>query len=186
MKNRLISGIILVVLGALIALGPITIFPVCGIGDSHAAEMGDGEQAMQGDGTDAQPAMGEGAHGGEQPAMGGSGGESSAESSTTVMKCFWTARAELGIGALIAIVGVLLIVLKSRQIRLGLSLAAALNGILALLVPTALIGVCGHASMQCRIGTLPALVILSSFVIIVAALNTVYLSKARSEKPVSE
>jgi len=31
MKNRLITGILFIILGVLIAFGPITIFPVCGV-----------------------------------------------------------------------------------------------------------------------------------------------------------
>lgn len=78
-----------------------------------------------------------------------------------VMKCRWTAQAELGIGLLISVLGALLIVFKSKQIRIGLSLSAALNGILALLIPTVLIGVCENAHMTCRALALPALSVLS-------------------------
>jgi hypothetical protein len=156
------------------------------MGGAQSAMSADEKPAMGGAHADEKPATDAGAHADEKPAMGASGSDSSTESAAPVMKCFWTARAELGIGALIVILGALLIVFKSRQLRIGLSLAAALNGILALLVPTLLIGVCDHASMQCRIGTLPALVILSSFVIAVAALNAIYLFRSYSKEPLSE
>lgn len=128
MKNRLISGILFLIFGLLIALGPQIIFPVCG---------GQGE--------------------------------------TTPMKCYWTAQAELGAGLVIAFQGLLLILFSSRQIRMGLNLATGLNGVLALLLPTVLIGVCGSTRMNCRSLTLPALVILSTFVIAGSVINGIYL-----------
>ncbi|NLD46099.1 MAG: DUF4418 family protein, partial [Clostridiaceae bacterium] len=40
----------------------------------------------------------------------------------STMKCFWTGRAELGIGILIIILGILNMAIPSIQARLGLSL----------------------------------------------------------------
>lgn len=150
MKNRILISIILIILGLLIALGPIILFPVCGI---HAEET-EHEMAKE---------IQEGAM---QQAK---------------MKCFWTARAELGIGILIAILGVLHFILKSEQLRIGLSIGAILNGVLALLIPNTLIGVCRKAGMMCRIGTLPALTIFSSLVIIVCTVNVFYLYRLRKK-----
>jgi hypothetical protein len=137
MKNRLLTGILFIILGGLIAIGPQTIFPVC-------------EVHMAGPASMSIPAG-------------------------TVMKCHWAARAELGVGFLIGLIGVFLIIFQSRQIRLGLSLALILNGILALLIPTALIGVCSSAHMTCRSLTLPALIIISSVIIVASAANVLYL-----------
>ena len=147
MKNRLLSGIALLVLGTFVALAPVTLFPVCAV-----------EEARRTAEQETVPA-------------------SMAHGQKTVMKCFWTARAELGTGGLIALLGILLIVLKSPQTRIGISISAALNGILVLLLPTVLIGVCSHAGMACRSGTLPALMVLGSFVIAAALLNALYLYK---------
>jgi hypothetical protein len=96
-----------------------------------------------------------------------------------VMKCFWTRRVELGIGVLIAVLGALSLVFKSSQIRLGLGIAVFLNGILALLIPTALIGVCDHAHASCRILTLPALLVLSSILLLISVINGISLFKSR-------
>jgi hypothetical protein len=92
-----------------------------------------------------------------------------------VMKCHWTARAELGIGFVIVLSGVLLTVIQSDRIRLGLSLGIILNGILSLLIPTVLIGVCGGQHMTCHSLTLPALAVISGIVIIAAAVYTLFL-----------
>jgi hypothetical protein len=94
-----------------------------------------------------------------------------------IMKCFWTARTELGIGILIAILGILTLLFTSSRIRLGLSITAALNGILILLIPTALIGVCEEPLLPCRVLTLPSLVILSSILIVISLVNAIVLFK---------
>jgi hypothetical protein len=129
MKCRLVFGIPVVVLGLLIAAGPVTVFPVC-------------------------PVMME-----------------------MIMRCHWTAQAELGVGIIIAILGLLSVLIESQQVRLGLSIAIFLNGIFALLIPSVLIGVCPGAHMHCRTLSLPALVILGGITVAVAGFKTVRLWK---------
>lgn len=165
MKSRLVSGLLLMILGVIIAIGPMVIFPVCGVKHS------DGDKA-QGNSM-AVP--------NEDEMVQGTPAQSTAHK---VMRCFWTSRAEMGLGALISITSVLLIVLKSKKIRIGLSISTALHGILALLIPTVLIGVCDNHHMHCRIGTLPALVILSSLVIAISIINIIFLLKFSRESMV--
>ena len=163
MKNRLISGIVFLVFGLLIALGPQIVFPVCRIPDL-------GEEVTQ---QTSEKSMGMSDHN-----LGTT--EGTAEGTTSMcipMKCHWTARAELGVGLLIALEGFLLILFGSRQIRFGLNAAIGLNGILALLFPTVLIGVCGSTRMNCRSLTFPALVIISGSVIAGSVINGIYLYK---------
>lgn len=93
----------------------------------------------------------------------------------THMRCFYTARAEIGIGGLIAVLGILHLFTASKQIRLGLSLAAALAGLLTVLLPSVLIGMCGMASMQCRFATLPALTVLGILTTVFSAFNALFL-----------
>lgn len=162
MKNRLITGVLFIFLGGLIALGPQTFFPVCGAHTSEqASEQGLGKM-------DEHQSM-------NVKSDEYTGKQASMTTINMVMKCHWTAQAELGIGILIALLGVFLLIFQSGQIRLGLSLAVILNGVLALLIPTALIGVCGSINMTCRSLTLPALTILSSIVIVTSAANVFYL-----------
>lgn len=127
-KNGAVSGLLFIILGALIALGPQLIFKPC-------------------------------------PPMG-----------SNIMKCVWSARAELGIGGIIFTSGVLLIFTKENLIRLGISISLVLTGALAFLIPTALIGVC-NSQMNCRIVMLPALFVLSILVILTSAVNAIYLYK---------
>ncbi len=135
MKNKFIFGFLSIAIGLLIALGPLTIFPVCGVHE-HSEE---------------------------------------------VMKCFWTARAELGVGFSISILGLLSIISGNPKFRLGLTAAILLNGILALLFPSVLIGVCGSTHMNCRALTLPALFILSSLIVTASVIQAAYLRYTNKE-----
>lgn len=128
MKNRLISGIGAILAGLLVAVGPQTIFRLCG---------------PKPDGT--------------------------------WMKCHWTGQAELGVGLFIAALGVLLLVFSNEKVRLGLSLAAVLAGVLVLLLPTALIGGCSMSTMNCQRLTFPALEILGSLTVAGFTFNSVFL-----------
>ncbi|MDR1049342.1 MAG: DUF4418 family protein [Synergistaceae bacterium] len=95
------------------------------------------------------------------------------------MKCHWTGQAEIGVGFLIAVLGVGLFLFASRAIRLGLSLSLFFAGILALSIPHALIGGCEMARMPCRVVTFPSLTVLGVLVIVGFALNSLYLYRKR-------
>ena len=100
------------------------------------------------------------------------------------MKCFWTGRAELAVGALIVLVSILLFFSRKRSTALPLHITLVGLGVVALLLPTSLIGVCMSPTMACRIGTLPGLVVLSSLVI-VTGLAGIALSIRKEPQPVS-
>lgn len=91
------------------------------------------------------------------------------------MTCRWTARAELGLGGIISVLGLLSAVSASEKVRLGLYISAALNGAAAFLIPNFLIGVCSGKHMQCHAVALPALSILSAGVFIAAAAGIIYI-----------
>lgn len=84
------------------------------------------------------------------------------------MKCFWTARAELGAGGLIACGGFFLACFSSPRIRAGIALMLLPAGLLTMLVPTWLIGVCPGETMPCHMGTQPALCLLGGVTILAA------------------
>jgi hypothetical protein len=102
------------------------------------------------------------------------------------MKCHWSARAEIGVGGpLIAGLGIALIVFANPKIRLGLTIGIFLSGVLALLIPHALIGGCVMHSMPCRKITFPAITVISILLLISMALNALYLArKKRDERPI--
>ena len=138
MKNRLISGILFIALGVLIAIGPKIIFPVCGT-------------------------MGE-----------------------EFMKCHWTAQAELGIGGLIIILGVLLLLLASKMLRLGIQIAIILQFAEAILIPSVLIGVCEGNHMRCHSLPWPVWNVLGSAGILFGMLNAIYLWKEQKRSQIPD
>ena len=96
------------------------------------------------------------------------------------MKCHWTGQAEIGVGILVALLGVAIVFFSDNKVRLGLSIAVILSGILTLLLPTTLIGGCAMETMNCRSVTFPALTVISILTIAGFAANTVYLYRARN------
>jgi hypothetical protein len=75
--------------------------------------------------------------------------------------CHWTARAEIGAGALIAALGLALILYREEGPRQTLLIAAFFAGLLSLGIPHVLIGGCGMMSMQCRRVAFPWLSVIS-------------------------
>ena len=95
------------------------------------------------------------------------------------MKCYWSAQAEIGIGAVIAALGVALILFANLKTRLGLTIGILLSGILALLIPHALIGGCAMESMQCRKIAFPAITVISILLLIGSGFYTAYLARKK-------
>lgn len=145
MKSRPTAGIVVIVLGALIALIPSVIFPVC----KDMIQLTNGKALY--------------------------------------MRCHWTAMAELLMGVLIAIDGVLIIAFKKFETRLALNIMLFPFGLTALLIPTTVIGMCETITMPCRIGTKPALIVVSVIIMILAIGNIVtQISSMKSEKKYKE
>ncbi|MBW3091433.1 DUF4418 family protein [Bifidobacterium sp. 82T10] len=85
------------------------------------------------------------------------------------MACHYTAQAALGIGVVIALLGVIGLFVEPK-VRAGLNIAVALNALLAVAVPTVLIGVCKGAMMHCHMVTLPTLIVLGALAVVFAAI----------------
>jgi hypothetical protein len=97
------------------------------------------------------------------------------------MKCHWTAQAETGIGAAIAVLGIALVFFANPHIRFGVIMGIYLLGILALLMPHALIGGCAMHTMPCRKIAFPAITVISILLLIGEGLYTGYLAKMKIE-----
>jgi hypothetical protein len=93
------------------------------------------------------------------------------------MKCFWTARAALGCGGVIACAGSIIALASSPGVRLGAVLALLPLGALVAAFPTVLIGVCPNEMMPCRMGTLPALCLLGTFTGALALITALWLHR---------
>lgn len=89
------------------------------------------------------------------------------------MACYYTGRAALGIGIVIAVLGIVALFVK-ENVRIGLSIAVIVNSLLMIAVPTFLIGVCKNPMMHCASVTRPTLIVLSVLALVFAAIS-VYL-----------
>ncbi|EIK82430.1 DUF4418 family protein [Gardnerella sp. KA00603] len=89
------------------------------------------------------------------------------------MACYYTGRAALGIGLVIAVLGIVALFVK-ENVRIGLSIAVIVNSLLMIAVPTFLIGVCKSPMMHCASVTRPTLIVLSVLSLVFAAIS-VYL-----------
>lgn len=98
-------------------------------------------------------------------------------SMTSHMRCYYTGQAELVVGLILSVVGLLFILIPNKKVQFALAIALALGGIIAFLIPTVLVGVCKSSRMTCRALTLPSLLILSSFVILLSVIHTIILYK---------
>lgn len=155
-KKRLIYGIVIFVLGILIAVAPFTILPVCGEGKESETEMSM-EESTESTQTDMQMTTG------------------------SYMRCHWTALAERGIGLVIALMGILLLVPASGGFYQGISLGTALNGALAVSVPTVLIGTCANKHASCNMLAKPGLIILGLFAVGVSVFYILYLYRSAKQ-----
>ena len=96
------------------------------------------------------------------------------------MRCVWGARSLMGIGGMIALLGVAMIVFTSVKIRLGLAIGTLFSGIIALFIPTnVLVGVCIRAEMLCRQGFTQAVTSISILSIAVCVLYIVMLVRKK-------
>ncbi len=80
------------------------------------------------------------------------------------MKCLWTARAEVGPGILLLAVGVFLFTGRKLESKRFLSVLSLILGILIILLPTFLIGVCTNPNMSCVVLMKPILLMIGAVV----------------------
>lgn len=95
------------------------------------------------------------------------------------MKCHWTARAELAMALPLAVVGGIELFSKRKETGIVLSILGAVLGVLIILLPTALIGVCANPEMICNMIMKPALILGGS---VVTGLSLISLSQSIRKK----
>lgn len=89
------------------------------------------------------------------------------------MKCHWTGRAELGVGLPLLAVGSTMFFSRRRESKRNLGLVGATLGIVTILLPTVLIGVCGSPDMPCHSIMSPALILMGILVMGISLAVTV-------------
>jgi len=94
------------------------------------------------------------------------------------MKCHWTARAEIAVGVPLLVVGLLMLAGKRKESIRNLGIVGAVLGLMAVLLPGVLIGVCSNDDMICNSIMDPAL-ILMGVLVIVASGAAIWLSRGQ-------
>jgi hypothetical protein len=97
------------------------------------------------------------------------------------MKCHWTGRAELALGLPLLAVGLMMGVSRRKESRRILGIAGTTLGVVAILLPTTIIGVCMNPDMPCVSTMKPALILMGALVIGIS-LVTVAVSWGREEQ----
>lgn len=89
------------------------------------------------------------------------------------MKCHWTSQVEVALGIAVLVLGLLTVLSKENAAASAYAIASAVNGVLVILIPTVVIGVCGSADMPCHSGTKPALIIAGALIAAAGLINAV-------------
>ena len=71
------------------------------------------------------------------------------------MKCFWSCKALIVVGAVIALIGLMQLISKEAKSRKVLSVVGLALCIFAILIPTVIIGGCVKPDMACKMLTFP-------------------------------
>jgi hypothetical protein len=91
-----------------------------------------------------------------------------ASGKTLPMPCGWTARAEIGMGILAILAGVLLNFSQSAETKRVIGLIGVALGILTIMFPLYITKMCAMADHPCNLLTKPVLVLLGVAVIVVS------------------
>ena len=104
-----------------------------------------------------------------------------ANGNSAPMKCHWTGIAEIAVGVPLLAVGGIMAIFRWRGNILAPGIIGGILGILAVLLPHLLIGVCQMPTMICRTTMLPVLTVLGSLAVFSNAAAVAFsLKKERS------
>lgn len=84
------------------------------------------------------------------------------------MKCLWSARAELALGIPFLVAGLLMAIARHKESIRSLSILGIVFGILIILIPTNIIGVCSNPDMECLSVMKPLLLVVGILTILVS------------------
>jgi hypothetical protein len=101
---------------------------------------------------------------------------------TIAMQCHWSARAELALALPLLVTGVLMLANRRKQTLRSLSIVTLTLGIVAMLVPTYLIGTCTNPDMICAMLMRPTVLLAGALTVIVSIVALVYLRGPEPEQ----
>lgn len=87
--------------------------------------------------------------------------------------CYYTGQAEIGLGIIVAVLGIAEFIINNQDTARGLSVAVAAAGLAVILIPSVLIGVCADKMMICHSATRPFLIIAGAVMIITGILGAI-------------
>jgi len=192
MKVRIILGVLIIVLGLLAAIGPQTVFLPCRGRLFEVRDAGVRNLLNLAEGEGVEELLNAVNEGGLRKLM-----ELQREREKEIirrlipMRCHWGARSMMGIGGMIALLGIALIIFPSVKTRLGLVMGVLSASLVSLFIPMTisasanpnqeiLIGICmRNMNMECRTHFGPAITSISILLIIVSALYAVYLARVK-------
>jgi hypothetical protein len=96
-----------------------------------------------------------------------------ADGRTIPMKCHWTAKGELALAVPLLATGSVMAASRRKETWRSLSLIGTVLGVLIILLPTSLIGVCGNPDMICNSVMKPVLILAGSVVTAVGLIGLV-------------
>jgi hypothetical protein len=76
-----------------------------------------------------------------------------------MMKCFWSARAEIIAGVPLLALGVLLFFARRKETIRVIGIVTIVIGVLTILIPTTVVGTCANSAMVCNTEMKPALLV---------------------------
>jgi hypothetical protein len=112
-------------------------------------------------------------------ALEASGGESTSVP-YRMMKCFWSARAEIATGVPLALLGALLLFSRRKETFRTIGVMAVLLGVLVVTITTRLIGTCANPAMVCNTQMKPTLLVAGG---ITVALGVAVLVLGEARRP---
>ena len=98
---------------------------------------------------------------------------------TDIPQCYWSSQALLGMGMLIAALGICLFIFIDSNTQIGLLIGVFLSSIVAIGIPNAIIGGCSAPAMACRRVAFPVVTVIC---IILLVFTVVMLFTANRKK----
>jgi hypothetical protein len=99
------------------------------------------------------------------------------------MKCHWAGLAAIGAAIPLGLVGIFSLRNRSKETSRFLAISGVAAGALAILFPTALIGVCANPMMTCNMIMRPTLV--GAGILAMVASAIVYVTAREPQRPIS-
>jgi hypothetical protein len=97
------------------------------------------------------------------------------------MKCYYSIKAEVGIAIILIVLAILYFFSKTIREGLLVSIAVIPVGIVAILIPSILIGGCSMKTMECQAASFPAIYMISALLIFFSVFNIFYLIKSQTK-----